>query len=1216
VSDEFCPFCSPNAESIFRAGRKTLGLWDKFPVSKGHALLVTKRHVATWFETTEDERRELLEGLELAKKEIEAQYSPQGYNIGVNVGEAAGQTVPHVHVHLIPRYAGDVPNPTGGVRGVIPSKADYTRTAEPASEPTAAPDADALLRGSPHTRNLIEGGGEDPFLPHLVANLELARQADLAVAFVLQSGMRLLEGHLEDLLARGGRLRLLTGDYMDATDPAALSRLLDLREEHPGQVELRIFEARGADTFHSKAYLFFVGETQGVAYVGSSNLTATALKRGVEWNYRVVTSREQEGFAEVCAGFEALFQHKATRRLDHEWVEDYRGRRRAPSRPIAKGSPPSEAGDQQDVLSDVEQEPLEAPPEPHRIQREALAALEATRVAGNEAGLVVLATGLGKTWLSAFDSSRPEFKRILFVAHREEILNQALKTFRRIRPEASLGLFTGKEKTPNVDVLFASIQTLGRSRHLERFAEDHFDYVVVDEFHHAASKTYTRLIDYFSPRFMLGLTATPERTDGARLLALCQENEVYKCDLVRGIEETLLSPFHYFGVPDDVDYSTIPWRTRRETEALTECLATQKRAQNALEEYTKRAGERTLGFCCSTAHADFMAEYFRGAGVAAVAVHSDKKSAPRTSSLERLRAGDLSVVFAVDMFNEGVDLPTVDTVLMLRPTKSKIVWLQQFGRGLRWLEGKTLTVIDYIGNHRVFLTGIQALLGLGGGDPNVKAALDRYKTGDLKLPPGCEVTYELEAVEVLASLLRLKSHSERQAAVVYYADFKERNGVRPSAVEAFHDGFNPKSLRQIEGSWLRFVGAQGDLGDGEAQIVLESEAGEFLQALETTQMSKSYKMLVLLGLLNRDALPGALGIDDLATAVRRVAGRSAKLRADLGVAFENRPELLKLLEKNPIPAWTGGKGTKGKRFFRYEEGSLKTTFALSDDRREDFQTLARELVEWRLADYLQRSHVRDIAESDKQFVCKVSHASGRPILFLPDRAQQPDVPRGWTEVVAEGERYNANFVKIALNVVRRTGDAARENVLPELMRNWFGASAGQPGTLQRVQFELTSDGWIMRPLAERAEGPELWRTYLRAEIPGLFGLTFNANWRQGVILRDKCMFLFVTLEKGDLPEGHRYGDRFLDRQTLEWESQRRTKPSHKAGKAITHQAELGMAVHLFVRKHSKIGGRGAPFNYLGPLKCQTWKGERPIQVRWGLAEPLPDRLWNLFGGVG
>ena len=248
------------------------------------------------------------------------------------------------------------------------------------------------------------------------------------------------------------------------------------------------------------------------------------------------------------------------------------------------------------------------------MQRAALDRLEQTRIEGFRHGLVVMATGLGKTWLAAFDTARPQFRRILFVAHREEILRQSLDVFRRVQPDADLGLYYGGEKQPNARVLFASIQTLAGN--LAQFAGDRFDYVVIDEFHHAAARSYRKVIDHFQPDFLLGLTATPNRMDGADLLALCSDNLVYECPLTEGIERGDLSPFHYFGIADDVDYAPIPWRNGRfDPAALTEAVETEQRARHALDVWREKGSGRTIAFCVTVAHADFMADFFRRCGV-------------------------------------------------------------------------------------------------------------------------------------------------------------------------------------------------------------------------------------------------------------------------------------------------------------------------------------------------------------------------------------------------------------------------------------------------------------------------------------------------------------------------------------------------------------------------------------------------------------------------
>lgn len=388
-----------------------------------------------------------------------------------------------------------------------------------------------------------------------------------------------------------------------------------------------------------------------------------------------------------------------------------------------------------------------------------------------------------------------------------------MSSFRRIRPEARFGRYDGTAREEGAEVLFASVQTLGRPEHLRRFARDAFDYIVVDEFHHAAAASYRGLIGHFTPRFLLGLTATPDRSDGADLLALCGDNLVYHCDLFEGIEAGLLSPFRYLGVPDEVDYAQIPWRsTRFDPTALEAALATEARARNALEQFLRHREGPALGFCASVRHAEFMAAFFRAAGIGAVAVHSGPGSAPRATSLERLGRGEIDILFAVDIFNEGVDVPAIGTVMMLRPTESVIVWLQQLGRGLRRVEGKVLRVIDYIGNHRIFLTKLRALLGAGPGDRSLLLRLEQAVAGGLRLPPGCSVTYELRVVEILRGLLRPKSGAEDLEA--QYRDFRLRNGQRPTAAEIARMGFDP--ARTGHGGWFDFVRDMGDPVDGAA----------------------------------------------------------------------------------------------------------------------------------------------------------------------------------------------------------------------------------------------------------------------------------------------------------------------------------------------------------------------------------------------------------------
>ncbi len=449
-----------------------------------------------------------------------------------------------------------------------------------------------------------------------------------------------------------------------------------------------------------------------------------------------------------------------------------------------------------------------------------------------------------------------------------------------------------------------------------------------------------------------------------------------------------------------------------------------------------------------------MADYFKAKNIRAAAVHTGERTAPRARSLEQLRNGKLDVVFAVDIFNEGVNLPNVDTILMLRPTESRILWTQQFGRGLRTAEGKDhLTVIDYIGNHRSFLLKPQTLLDLDPGDQNIAHALDQHTEGNWEVPPGCEVTYELEAVDILKALLRIPPEDVIRA---WYEEFRERHGERPSAVEAFHEGYTPRAVRKTYGSWLRFVNAMGNLPPDARRLLEEPILGRFLDHLEVTAMTKSFKMVTIQAMLQAERFPGEMAIDELTQGFARIARRSAKIQLEVEADLDDKKALRRYLEKNPIHFWAAGE------YFSYQNSRFRTSFDVPSEQKPVFENLAREIVDWRLAEYLQRKHVSNDEDS---IVCKVSHAGGRPILFLPDGKTHPNIPRGWTDVLVEGEPYEVNFVKVAVNVMRRKGE--KQNQLANVLRTWFGPKAGLPGKNSHVAFRRKQGNLILEPLGKK-----------------------------------------------------------------------------------------------------------------------------------------------------
>lgn len=1027
------PFLEVATSQWLTSNRSAFAIDDRFPVSPGHSLVIPRRLIATWWEATRDERLDLWDLVDEVKALLDASHAPNGYNVGFNAGRAAGQTVAHLHVHVIPRYDGDSDDPTGGIRHVFPARANYL-----APQVQSAHDSFTLLDGIGDRYLQLE-------LLRCLINPEVDR-IDMVVSFVMRSGVDLIYGHLADALGRGASIRLLTTDYLNITDHLALARLADLAADHPQSIEIRIFQDPST-SFHPKAYIFRASAgTFAAGFVGSSNLSASGLAGGVEWNLEV------RNVTALVRRFESLWDDPRTRQADRDFLAKYR----AIKRPPMLHEPP-----------EVGEEPVLEPVAPRGIQREALDALEATRSGGHKAGLVVLATGLGKTWLAAFDSARPAYRRVLFVAHREEILRQSRDVFRRVHPDADLGLYLGAEKDHQSAVLFASIQTL--ARHLHRFATDAFDYVVVDEFHHASAPSYRRLIDHFRPKFLLGLTATPQRMDGADLLALCNDNLVFECSLVEGIRRSELVPFKYWGIRDVVDFAPIPWRNNRfDPAALAAAVETLERADQALREWERHKGTRTLAFCCSVTHADFMAQYFADRGVKAVAVHSGTSSAPRQQSIEQLRAGDLEVIFSVDVFNEGVDVPELDTVLMLRPTDSPIVFQQQLGRGLRVTEGKDhLRVVDLIGNHRSFLARPRTLLALV--NPSLSSntkVLEAVETGDFGLPEGCSVDFEVSLIDMFTQLARVSGMS---ALEEYCRQYVEAEAVRPTAAQAMQAGFNPASIRQRHGGWFGFLDSLDMLSEAERSVL--HDLGDELRMFETEPINRSYKLVALRALLREGLLFTGGKVSQVASASLELVLNDPRLSADVNTNEVGEPTTVTagawrdFWLRWPLTHMAQSPDKPGKLFRleqRTDEMWFVPRFEVAVHQREVFEDLVAELVEWRLQRYLLNK-----AEGDGGApVLKVSHSGGNPILRF-DRKQFPQLPRGDTEFLADGERYTGQFVKIALNVATKPGQPG--NALHALLRGWFGPSAGLPGTAHRVRFDVVGPEWVLSPVDPRAD---------------------------------------------------------------------------------------------------------------------------------------------------
>ncbi|MDP6407893.1 MAG: DUF3427 domain-containing protein [Planctomycetota bacterium] len=571
----------------------------------------------------------------------------------------------------------------------------------------------------------------------LLTEIHSADRIDIVMAFIRGTGLRPMMNALRKHCEAGRPLRVLTTTFTGTTELAALDDLAQLG------AEVRVSYDTTVSRLHAKAWLFHRGSGFPTAYIGSSNLTYSAQQAGLEWNVRVSGARNPDVTDKVGAVFESYWNSIDFRPFDHDEFEELNERK-------GNGS--------EFIIS-----PLEIRPYP--FQERLLEQIALAREQGHHRNLLVAATGTGKTVMAAVDYLRLREtlsrSRLLFVAHRKEILKQSLATFRHGIRDASFGeLWVDGQRPSTFEHVFASIQSLNASG-LQNLGRDHFDVVIIDEFHHAKAATYRILLDHVQPVELLGMTATPERADGLSVLDYFDGRIAAELRLWHAIDQHRLCPFLYYGIADHTDLRQVPWRRGRgyDVEGLTNVLTgNDAAARMVLKQLRDHVDEfasiRCLGFCVSVAHARFMARVFREAGVRATAIWGDTPKDERESALLDLTSGQLQVLFSVDLFNEGVDLPMIDTVLFLRPTDSATLFLQQLGRGLRKSPDKTAcTVLDFVGQHRKEFRFDRRFAAIFDGGR--KRLAQHIQRGFPFLPIGCHM--ELDAVATERVLENIKS---------------------------------------------------------------------------------------------------------------------------------------------------------------------------------------------------------------------------------------------------------------------------------------------------------------------------------------------------------------------------------------------------------------------------------------------------------------------------
>ena len=584
---------------------------------------------------------------------------------------------------------------------------------------------------------LLTNAPGEPRVGHQIrAEIASADRIDVVMAFIRRTGIAPLRDALRRHTEAGKPLRILTTTYTGSTEAEALALLADLG------AEVRVSYDTGSTRLHAKAWLFHRESGFSTAYVGSSNLTYAAQVSGLEWNVRVSGARNRPVIDKIAAVFESYWQQSE--------FEPYDGDRFAAATQREEVVAPAL------MLS-----PVEIRLEP--FQERLLEQIALARAQGHHRNMLVAATGTGKTVMAAVDYARLRSQlpraRLLFIAHREEILEQSRRIFAHAIRDASFGeLWVGGQRPRAFEHVFASIQSLDSNR-LRHLHPAHFDVVIVDEFHHAAATSYERVLGTLRPVELLGLTATPERSDGLSVLHWFDGRIAAELRLWDAIDQHRLTPFAYFGIADELDLSQVPWRrgTGYDVDGLTQLItATDVWARRVLHRLTEHVGRtnamRALGFCVSVQHARYMARVFTEHGVRAVAVWGDTPDDERRQALRDLADARVNAVFSVDLFNEGVDVPSVDTLLMLRPTDSPVLFLQQLGRGLRRSAGKSVcTVLDFVGHHRREFRFDRRFRALLGGSR--ATLLQQVEGGFPFLPAGCHMDLDQVASErVLRSI--------------------------------------------------------------------------------------------------------------------------------------------------------------------------------------------------------------------------------------------------------------------------------------------------------------------------------------------------------------------------------------------------------------------------------------------------------------------------------
>ncbi|WP_369717470.1 DUF3427 domain-containing protein [Leptotrichia alba] len=972
------------------------------------------------------------------------------------------------------------------------------------------------------------------FFIYLKQELSNCKKFYFIVSFIKYSGIQLLISTLDELEKQGIQGEIITSVYLNITDSKALRKLL-LYKNIKVKIYNKIYN-NSSESFHTKAYLF-EKEKYHSAIIGSSNISQSALYSAEEWNVKLTDSSFFNIYEKSLNQFEKLWHSNEAIELTEDFIDEYEKYKKSINTQNTFDYRKTKIKQKDEFI-------------PNSMQKRVLEKLKETRINGNKKGLVISATGTGKTYLAAMDikqffeiDSNNENKlfeitneilktpniKFLFIAHREELLENAMNVFSRILKidKNEFGRIYGGLKEINKSMIFASIQSLRNC--YNEFKLDFFDYIIVDEFHHSMSDSYLKTLSYFQSKFLLGLTATPKRMDGKDILSLCDYNVVDEIGIKEALEEDLIVPFHYFGVNDyTINYDNIPYKNGKYNEkVLLENLLLNTRTDYIVEKINRFGfdGDKlsAVAFCQNIEHAFFMKEEFTKKGYKSAIITANTGSSDRAKILEKFKNKKIEILCVVDILNEGIDIPTINLLLFLRPTMSSTIFIQQIGRGLRKAKNKDfVTIIDFIGNHKKDYLLINYFSNEVDNKDTLftkkEKIINEIKNQFSNIPKSCYVELDRVCQNRIIEKIEKINFNSKNILKDLYLDYKEEIGKSENEILKVSDfDTNIELFQELSLKLGSFYNVQLQFENPEIlkmnKISLNSEEIEFLAYLEKKlTLVEPFTYLIINYLINNDFINPEIIINEYKNYFN--------IKENFQKEYVINRIFKELVEDEILE----------------ENSKNENSFIISEKYKKIFEN-------------------RVEINNNKEINQKLLHLDNSQDLNL-----------------------NYNF----------------KNRLKDLIY------------LGLLEFKKNNDLSIFN---ENILIP--YKKYKRVELQILLDSKVpKGSWRAGYANTDKDICLFATIDKTHiLQENLKYDNSLFADDIIQWISQPKTAHTSSVGKMFINHKELGYNVHIFIRKFAFMdGNKTNPFIYLGKADYYRSSGDKPMRILWKLKQKIPQEL--------